>query len=399
MTKRQTRVLFVSNDASAVSGVGRCIGDLLKHLDRNLISPYFVTEWPGEGAITIIPELVEHDIPVFFRELGHWFPSNQRWGGSHLLNYIRTLRGRVWAISNLIVQHQIDVVYTNGLPTLDAALAAHRYGCPHVWHLHEAVCKNEYLRSYLPCIAVKSIIRKLSSQVVTVSHSRAQELTENTPELEVKVVHNGVDLSRFPNAPLDSFPLKQDLGLPESTNLVVLVGIVSAHKGHDTLVDAAPYILERVPDTAFLLVGKELDDFGHKLRALIEKKGLTEKFFFLGPRDDVPTLLSQSDLLVVPSTQETFSLVALEAMAAVKPVVATRCGGPEEVVVDRKTGYLVAVDDPEGLGERVADVLSDSALGEELGIAGRERAEKELSVVAFAENIQEVIAEVAATVN
>jgi glycosyltransferase involved in cell wall biosynthesis len=295
----------------------------------------------------------------------------------------------------LIKKHNIDVVYTNALPTLDAALAARLNGLPHIWHLHEAVCGNQYLKPYLPCFIVKALIRYFSAKIIFVSNDKAHEFGGNGKSNHSCVVHNGVDIRRFSAGVQTSNSLRGELGLAENFGLVVSVGIVSAHKGHDTLIMAAATILKEFPNAAFILVGNELDDFGDRLRKQIVELGIAEHIFFLGPRKDVPAILAQADLLVHPSTQEALPLVLLEAMASGKPVVATRCGGPEEIVVDGETGYLVPVGDEIALADRIKRILSDPESATRMGVAGRKRAEEKFSVQAYARNIQKIIEEVA----
>lgn len=391
---RSLRTLFVSSDPSSVSGVGRCIGDLITHLDRSVIDPILVTAWPSPDEATIVEEVRRSGAPVYHRELGVWYPPKSRWGAKHLATLLRTVRERTWALAHIIREHGVDLVYTNALPSPDAAITARQLGLPHVWHLHEAVCGNSYLRPYVPCSLTKGLIRRLSRRVITVSRDKALDFAGAAYEqVGVRVVHNGVDLERFTSARKPPGPLLSSLGLAAGTQLVALVGIVSAHKGHDTLIRAAARVLQSRPDTAFLLVGPELDDFGRLLREQINTLGISDRIFFLGPRSDVPDILARVDLQVLPSTQEALPLVILEAMASGKPVLATRCGGPEEIVVDGETGYLVSVGDDTALADRMLLLLRDSTLAERMGRAGRRRAETQFSLTAYARNVERVIGE------
>lgn len=392
-SKRPLRVLFVSCETSTTSGVGRCIADLLTHLDRDRIEPILVTDWPGVDESTILAEVSHHGVPVIHRDLGRWYPPRAAWGVRHLVSFLKTLRTRVWALMHLIQEHRIDLVYTNALPTPDAALAAWLSGVPHIWHLHEAVCGNQYLRAYLPCLLVKLLIRRFSSRVVFVSDQKAREFSAGRGMHEIRVIHNGVDLERFSCADTESQDLRADLGLGCDIRIVVTVGIVSSHKGHDTLIEAAEEVLRAIPNVAFIFAGPELDDFGDRLRLRIKELGIDEKVIFLGPRGDIPDILRQSDLLVLASTQEAFALVLVEAMASGKPVVATRCGGPEEIVVDGITGHLVNVGDVALIAERIKAVLSNLALSKRMGTEGRRRVEEKFSVDTYSKSIQDVIQE------
>ena len=98
--------------------------------------------------------------------------------------------------------------------------------------------------------------------------------------------------------------------------------------------------------------------------------GLEEKFHFLGFRQDIPELLSQSDLLVLPSLRESFSMVVLEAMNAALPVVATRSGGAEELIVDGENGFLVPVGEPSLMADRILFLLNHESLAHQMGEKG-----------------------------
>jgi glycosyltransferase involved in cell wall biosynthesis len=99
----------------------------------------------------------------------------------------------------------------------------------------------------------------------------------------------------------------------------------------------------------------------------------------MGHRDDVPALLSASDLFVLPSASEASPNVVLEAMAASLPVVASRVGGIPELVVDGVTGHLVPPGDPDALAAALLDLLDHPERGITFGSAGRARIAREYS--------------------
>ena len=100
-------------------------------------------------------------------------------------------------------------------------------------------------------------------------------------------------------------------------------------------------------------------------------------------------------MLVVASDQEPFGRTVVEAMATGLPVVATRCGGPEEIIVDRETGLLVPLDDPRAMADAVEAVVRDPDLARKMGQAGRRRAEASFSLKAYANAAQDVLRQVA----
>ena len=113
--------------------------------------------------------------------------------------------------------------------------------------------------------------------------------------------------------------------------------------------------------------------FQESLKGKIESLGLKGSVQYLGQRVDISSVLASIDLLVVPSLTESFSLTAVEAMAMRRPVVATDCGGPSEIVVDGETGLIVPVEDSERLCDAIIQLASDERRRREMGEKGFSR--------------------------
>jgi glycosyltransferase involved in cell wall biosynthesis len=199
--------------------------------------------------------------------------------------------------------------------------------------------------------------RRGVARLVAVSKDNAQALTAlyGIPPNKVEVVYPGVDVRVNPDAPKSSFTLRSELNLrPEQPVLLVLARIM-ANKGHRFLIEAAPRILSEFPDAHFVFAGAP--DEVAPLHALIEQLNLGGQFSFPGFRSDIPNLLGSSDMLVLPSLAEGFSVTLVEALAAGLPIVATRVGGAAEIIVDGETGYLVPPADAPALAEAVLRAL------------------------------------------
>jgi glycosyltransferase involved in cell wall biosynthesis len=201
--------------------------------------------------------------------------------------------------------------------------------------------------------------RRSVSQVVAVSEENRRTLVDlyRLPAEKVTVVHNGADLTPF----ADPAPgtLRAELGLSPDQPLVIVVGRLAANKGQRFLVGAAPAILARFPTTHFAFAGNPegRSDIEARIRAL----NLETHFSLLGFRSDVVNLLRSSDLFVLPSLGEGFSLAIVEALAAGLPVVATRVGGAAEIIAEGHNGFLVPPADAPALGEAVLRALSLTA--------------------------------------
>jgi glycosyltransferase involved in cell wall biosynthesis len=118
---------------------------------------------------------------------------------------------------------------------------------------------------------------------------------------------------------------------------------------------------------------------------------LQDKIVFTGYRQDIPALMKFMDIVVHASNSpEPFGMVVIEGMAMGKPVVATRAGGPLDIVVDGMTGLLVPVGDAKALAGAVIRLLGEPGLRTRMGVAGRERVEENFCSSIYAEKIGEI---------
>ena len=261
-----------------------------------------------------------------------------------LVHYARSLLGVARELRQVIRTHAIDLVHSISYPaSLYAALPALRTGVPQVWHDHNIKRihrVNRYLYRYVArsCSAVLG-----PSNAVTANLARA-----GIPPAKLRTVYNGIDLERFDVDERDVARVRRELGLEAGGRAIGLFGQMLPYKGHRTLVEAAPAILRAVPAARFFFVGAlENPPYQEELRGAIDAAGLAEAFTFLGWRGDVPSVLRAMDVVaVLTTTPEPAALGLMEAMAAARPVVATRTGGTPEIVIDRETGLLVPPGDP-----------------------------------------------------
>jgi glycosyltransferase involved in cell wall biosynthesis len=151
-------------------------------------------------------------------------------------------------------------------------------------------------------------------------------------------------------------------------------------KGYEYFVRAARRVADCVPEARFLAVGETDPEIERKARDLVRDLRLHDRFLFLGFRADIPSILRDLDVFVLSSTDEGLSIATIEAMAASKPVVVTRSGGPEEVVDDGRTGFLVPPADAEAIAARVIELLQNAELAGRLGRQAQAEAQSRFSL-------------------
>lgn len=196
-------------------------------------------------------------------------------------------------------------------------------------------------------------------RVITTSGYMANEVMSifQAPHDKIDVIPNGIDTERFDLLEgKDLSNLRARFALP-TERIVFSVGRMVYEKGFHVLVDAAPHVLNAVPDAKFVLAGT--GPASEDLRRRAAENGLGPKFLFAGfVADEVRDgLLRLSDVAVFPSLYEPFGIVALEAMAAKAPVVVSSVGGLGEVVQHGETGITVFPDDPGSLAWGILHTL------------------------------------------
>lgn len=383
------RILFISHDGS-IAGAQTTLLTLLEHLDRARFSPHLVV--PEEGQVS--ERAICLGIPVTKRHLLHWLPCvanvrpEQRW--RHLRKVLGSLRTRAWAIAQLIEQHQIDVVYTNTVTCVEGAIAARMTGTPHVWHIHEPISGNSELLPLLPqCVYVLGI-RQLSARIIFPSHS----LASNFPTLRSKasVIHNGLILPAVQDRTASRAEVAMKLGIDPSKGWVAVVGAIQPRKDHSTFLSAAATILKQTSKVHFLIVGSGAEHHTQALLNQVQAMGLAQHVTLTGRwNGPIVTILAAIDVLTISSEQESFGLTAIESMAVETPVVATRCGGPEEIIDSGKDGLLVNLKDSTGMARAILDLLGDPLKRTTFGQVGRAKVTLRFTEKHYVHSIENVL--------
>jgi len=195
---------------------------------------------------------------------------------------------------------------------------------------------------------------------------------------KIIVIPPGVDIGRFYPIPPDE--AKEYIGVPPCGRMLLFVGRIEPLKGLDVLIEAIGIMRknEVLNDNPFCLaiIGGDPEESAEqtniemsRIKAITEQFGLGDLVTFLGRRsqDSLPYYYSAAEAVVVPSQYESFGMVALEAMACGKPVVASQIGGLAYLVQDGVTGFTIPVDEPIELANRLTSLLQDPGLRDRMG--------------------------------
>ena len=212
--------------------------------------------------------------------------------------------------------------------------------------------------------------------VIAVSQFLADELRRfyQVPNEKIHAVPNGVSYDAFDGF-IDSDEVKGRYGIAPSAPTIFALGRMTVQKGMDMLVEAVPMVLASYPEARFVILGE-----GPEKQAVVRRAqelGAAGAIVFLNsvPRWQVVDLMRACDIVVVPSRNEPFGIVVLEAWAAGKPVVATLAGGPREFIRHDVNGFLVDAN-PGGLAHGIGSLLANQDHCRSLGANGRRAVEE-----------------------
>jgi glycosyltransferase involved in cell wall biosynthesis len=265
-------------------------------------------------------------------------------------------------------RHRIDLVHTDERPrdALAAVLLGRVLRVPSVVHVH--VAYGDWMSGLL------TWSMRHADRLVAVSEFVARTLRESGHE-RVDVVLNSIDLSSWqPGVGRDA--VRHEFAIPEDAPVVVTVCRIGRGKGPTELLRCVAAVSDSHPDLRVLVVGAQTeDDYRMELERMVVDLGLRERVVFTGRRSDVPALMAAADVYAMPSVDEPFGLVWLEAMAMELPVLALANGGTIEVVERGVTGFLTPTGDVAAMTENLLRLLRDPDLRRRMGEAGRARVE------------------------
>jgi glycosyltransferase involved in cell wall biosynthesis len=266
----------------------------------------------------------------------------------------------------------VDIVHSHQFTaTMYAAPLARLAGVPTVVetpHLREAWRRGWLKRSYL----IDRLVYTTVDHFVAVSRANQRHLTEGKGCRSERVVqiHNGRDLKAFSPDPDAGARTRASLGVGAEEVLIVHVGRLTEQKGHRHLLDAYGVVRDQVPRARMVFVGD--GDLRTDLERLVCERGWAADVLFAGYQPAARDFLAAADIVVLPSLFEGLPLVAVEAGAMGRPMVATDVDGTPEVVLHGITGLLVPPGRPERLASAIIELAVDPGRRRRMGAAARD---------------------------
>lgn len=271
-------------------------------------------------------------------------------------------------VETICREHNVRLLHAvSPVAALYAVRASKRLGLPLVLHVHDAQPPKRFRR-----LAIQYLSRRVSEFVCVSECVRSMVVSLGVPAGKTSVLYNAVN-PRF----LESPPLPTG-EITGSGPHIGLFSQIAPWKGQKVFLEAASKLTSEYPDATFHIIGTlaHQGDHGYldELRALAGQPPLKGRAILEGYRTDAAEWMVAMDVVVHASTEmEAFGLVIAEAMALGKPVVATRVGGPVEIIEDGVTGILVDPGDPDALAAAIRKALSEPEIGARAAKAVRKR--------------------------
>lgn len=331
-------------------------------IDARVISgrPFWMQKWWNLPAIWKAYRIYQRElqnakweerkgVPVLYLPycVGGWFRFHV-----HAAMYRKSVMEKideVWKTFKFDLVH----AHTGYLDGLAGVSVAERFGVPVVITEHTGPFSNLAGRPIISGTTINALGR--ANRVWCVSHALQQQVCSYMPPEthdNIQVLYNGVSTSEFQPSD-DRIPVIHELKLFSVTGFEPI-------KNPFLLIEAFKRVVEVLPNTKLGIVG--YGQLEGQVKELIKKYGLENKVTLYGaqPRENVARLLrNECDIFVLSSKAETFGVVLIEAMSCGKPVVATKCGGPESIVTEPWIGQLCQEGDPKALADSIIDVAQN----------------------------------------
>ena len=212
-------------------------------------------------------------------------------------------------------------------------------------------------------------------------------MSGGVPKDRIDIVFSGIHHDKF-SGDHNGDGFRKDIGVNPDEILIGNIGALTDHKGHKYLIDAAPKVIEKIPDVRFIIVGKgELRNF---LEKRIRDNGLQNRVILTGYRDDIGDCLKALDLFALSSHLEGLCTSILDAMLMKVPVVATRTGGVPDAVIHKETGLLAEPKNPGALADAIIKLLENEQWREEFTEAAYRRVMQYFTVEKMVEGTKAV---------
>lgn len=288
-------------------------------------------------------------------------------------------------LMRIITREQIDIIHGQGARAEFYARLAARLSGRKAYVSTIAVPVEGYDVGPLKKLVYRAFDRfseRYVDRFIVVSESLAKAMIHGhgVPQEQVTRIYNGIETDIYQPAgqSINRHRIREEFRISDNEILIGSIGRLAWPKGFEFFIRAIPDIIQTLPNARFLLVGD--GSLRHDLETLAKSLNLQSCLVFAGQRKDIRDILAAIDIVVVPSIQEGFPVLTLEAMAMEKPIVATAIDGVMEQIVNGREGLLVAPKNPPAIAQAAKSLADDQSLARSLGKNARDKAVQDFSI-------------------
>ncbi len=339
---------------------------------------------------TILLSAEKHDkekvktVVAYLRDIGDNDFQIGRMAEGRGFTYIEVLdRGKVdikciMELNSLVKKYNVDIVHGHDYKTDILAYILGLFNPKvHIVSTSHGWITNTLKGSLYKWIHLKALRR--FNNLITVSEATKSLMVESgISDDKIKVIYNGIDDKTWKDTDQHR-SLRDEWVIPDNAFVVGTVGRIGDEKDYTTLLNVARAVMDKYSDVYFVVVGEGKEDEKERLIAYAENLQISDKVLFPGFRSDLHRVYKSFDIFLMTSVTEGLPNTMLEAMSMGLPVVTTNVGGIPELLEDGKSGYQYEVGDVDGLSGKIMELISNSALREQLSAAGRNRIETKFS--------------------
>ena len=343
MKNKKILILHSSNDLYRASKIFIQICDLLHNANYEIH-----VMLPSKGPLD---ELIDKNILISYHKLG--VLRKKYLNPLGLFNRLIINIKAISFLSDYVKKNKINLVYTNTSTIISAAVAAKENKIPSLFHVHKIPTSNKIYE-----IFSGKIINRYSSKVLTVSNSVKKHWLKYIDVKKIERIYNGITFSKT-----DSLV---ELERDQDDFVITSVARIIPYKGHSYLIDIANELIKKSTKFKFLILGDTLPSYTSYEKSIKQKVkdlGLENQIKFLGFREDVSSILKQSDLFIHPAiAPDPLPTVLFESLYDDLPTAATNLGGAIEILDNGNNGLLIPYNDPKKAANLIYEYCSNIKL-------------------------------------
>lgn len=379
-------ILFIHQSAE-MYGSDKTLLLLIRHINRERFCPVVIL--PNEGPLKKALELENIEVyiaPVIKLHRKMFTPKN-------MVSLLKQIKQAFRIVNKINENYNFEIVYSNTLAVLLGYLFAKKNRIKHVWHVHEIIESPKIVAK------IFRFLLHTKSNFFTIYNSNATAVfwkSSSQKNIDYKVVTNGLEVSSSPLLVNEIVSIRKEIFDVNNEIVIGLVGRINKWKGQFILLEAFSKLIKKYPDLRLIFVGSTTENQSYILKELtakIDAFQIVNQVKIVPFQPDINKIWSAIDIAIVPSVEpEPFGLVAVEAMLAKKPVIASNHGGLTEIVIHEHTGFLVQPNNVTDLVNAIETLVNDEAKRLEMGEKGYVRAVEEFSIYKYVSNIEKILA-------